>query len=99
MLFHRVPAKESAMKTLMVGLRASPTVLERECNFPVNSLTCFLQLKPGSLRGLHSDRACSHPTPHWGGAYFIWVYRHLCVRGHAFGEETFTTGDLLRHIY
>lgn len=87
------------MKMLMVGLRASPTVLEWECNFPVHLLTCFLQLKPGSLRGLHSDRACGHLTPCWGGAYFIWVYHHFCVCVHAFGEEMFTTGDLMFHIY
>lgn len=84
---------------LMVSLRASPTLLEWECHFLVHLLTGFFQLKPGLLRELHSDQRCSRPTPHWGGAYFIWVDGHLCVCVGAFGEETFTTGDSLFHTY
>lgn len=61
-----------------------------ESDFPVHSLTCFLYLKPGSLRGLHSDWVCRCLMPRWGGACSIWVYCHLCVCVHAFGEAMFT---------
>lgn len=94
----RLDAKDLAMKTLMVGLRASPTVLECECNFPVHSLTCFLQLEMGSLKGLHSDRAwCSRKTSRWGEAYFIWVCCYLRVCVDAFGVEMLAVVDLLLH--
>lgn len=60
--------------------------LVRRTNFPVHLFNGFLQLRQGSVRGLHSDinsgRAGRRPPPHWEGTYlFVCVYLWVCDCG------------------
>ena len=87
--------------------------LVRRTNFPVHLFTGFLQLRQGSVRGLHSDinsgRAGRRPLPHREGTYlvvcvYLWVCAcvwlwSLCVCVRVADDDLSDTAQLANNVH